>query len=117
MKKSLLPFLFFELCIMHCAFSQAGEWTWMSGDSVSRKEAVYGIQGIPSILNHPPTVYEGCEWTDNSGNFWFYGGIHQDSLGQTESCGDLWKFNPSTLEWTWMNGPGIPSQLAVYGTL
>ena len=105
------------LCIMHGAFSQVGQWTWMGGDSVSRKEAVYGIQGVPSILNHPPTVYEGCEWTDNSGNFWFYGGIHQDSLGMNVTYGDLWKFNPSTLEWTWMNGPGIPSQLAVYGTL
>jgi hypothetical protein len=35
-------------------------------------------------------------WTDNSGNFWLFGG------------GDLWKFNPSTDEWAWMSGAGAP---------
>ena len=94
-----------------------GEWTWMGGDSVSQKEGVYGIQGVPSILNHPPTLYEGCEWTDNSGNFWFYGGIHSDSTGMISTHGDLWRFNPTTLEWTWMNGPGVPGQPPVYGAL
>ena len=94
-----------------------GEWTWMGGDSTTAIEAVYGIQGVPSILNHPPSVYEGCEWIDNNGNFWFYGGLHQDSLAQLPTCGDLWKLNPATQEWTWMNGPGIPDQYPVYGTL
>ena len=89
----------------------------MGGDSLSYREPVYGIQGVPSILNKPPSLYEGCEWTDSSGIFWYYGGIHTDSIGNITSYGDLWKFNPATLEWTWVYGPGIPSQLPVYGTL
>jgi hypothetical protein len=105
--------------IFNCSlsFSQSGEWSWMSGDTISQNEGVYGQQGVPSIFNHPPSLYEGCEWTDNSGNFWYYGGIHSDSVGTILALGDMWKFNPTTLEWTWMSGPGIPSQPPVYGTL
>src|SRR6188508_202561 len=108
------------LLLIFCSLfstAQTGEWTWMSGDTVSQKEGVYGTQGVPSTLNHPPTLYEGCEWTDNSGNFWYYGGIHSDSTSMISTYGDMWRFNPTTLEWTWMNGPGIPNLAPVYGAL
>src|SRR6185436_1277640 len=107
----------FSFLIFNSVFSQTPcECTCMSGDTISNQPAVYGTQVVPSILNHPPTVYEGCEWTDSNGNFWFYGGIHSDNTG-IYTYGDLWKFDPLTLEWTWVFGPGIPDQLPVYGTL
>src|SRR5205807_883166 len=60
----------------------------------------YGMQGMSSPFNNPPALYEPCEWRDQNGNFWLYGG--QSSGLQA----DLWKFNPITNEWTWMKGPG-----------
>ena len=88
-----------------------GEWTWMSGDNMSGTAGVFGTQGVPNVLNHPPALYEGCEWTDLNGNFWFYG-----SLSGGITLADLWRYNPVTNEWTWMTGPGGTTTTPVYGT-
>jgi len=109
MKKCLLLLFHFELCIMHCAFSQGGIWTWISGDTLPNATGVYGTQGIPSVNNHPPALYEYTEWKDKQGNFWVYGGYIPAPY-----C-DLWKYNPNTNEWTWVKGTGIPNQPPVYG--
>jgi hypothetical protein len=96
----------FVICIIlfhGAAIAQTpGEWTWMTGDSIFHQPANFGIQGVPSPTNKPSNVYEGCEWVDNSGNFWIYGGC-SSTYGV---LADMWKFDPSTNEWTWMNGPG-----------
>jgi hypothetical protein len=109
MKKCLLLLFHFELCIMHCAFSQGGIWTWISGDTIPNATGVYGTQGVPSVNNHPPALYEYTEWKDKQGNFWVYGGYIPAPY-----C-DLWKYNPNTNEWTWVKGTAIPNQPAVYG--
>jgi len=98
------------LCIMHCAFSQGGEWTWISGSNIQGNPGVYGTQGIPSVSNHPPGAYEYIDWKDLQGNFWLYGGAYP-------SLNDLWKYNPVTNEWTWVKGSQLPGQAPVYGTL
>ena len=87
-------------------FAQPGEWTWMNGSAGA--VAVYGTQGVPSPLNHPASIYEGCEFRDQQGNLWLFGG--DNSL-----YADLWKFDPLTAEWTWMGGPGIPQACGNYG--
>jgi hypothetical protein len=57
MKKSItLILLSFVSC--YC-FSQAGEWTWMNGDSVYDSQGYFGIQGIPGPLNTPPALFTG----------------------------------------------------------
>jgi PKD repeat protein len=108
MKKYLILLFHFELCILNCAFSQGGLWTWISGSNLPNSAGVYGIQGIPSVANHPPSDYENIEWRDLSDNLWIYGGTNSGHS-------DLWKFNPSTLEWTWVKGTGV-YQGIVYGT-
>src|SRR5882724_11692503 len=100
----LFCFYFF---IFHFAFGQGGIWTWISGDSLVNSAGVYGIQGIPSTGNHPPELYEPCEWKDKQGNFWMYGGF--DTGGSDYS--DLWKYNPLTNEWTWVKGSHLINQL------
>ena len=108
MKKILTFFLFqFLIFNLQSSFGQAGEWTWISGDTLSGSPGVYGTQGIPSINNHPPAEYENIEWKDKQGNFWVYSGW--------TGYHDLWKFNPTTLEWTWVKGNGIAGQSPVYG--
>jgi len=86
--------------------AQAGEWTWMNGAATTA--GVFGIQGVPSPLNHPPSLYEACEFTDKQGNLWLFGG--DGSL-----YGDLWKFDVVTFEWTWMGGPATPQACGNYG--
>jgi hypothetical protein len=114
MKKIITAFIFCFLC-GEC-FSQAGEWVWIKGDSTQGNLATYGIQGVPSPTNNPPALYEPCEWTDLSGNFWLCGGFWTNGNGSTGYIyGDLWKYNISTNEWTWMKGSGLPDDSGHYG--
>jgi hypothetical protein len=49
---------------------------------------------------------------DKDGNFWLFGGDGSAYLN------DLWKFDPSTTEWSWMRGSSKQGSIAgVYGTL
>lgn len=82
-----------------------GEWTWMAGD-INSDLPSYGTQGVPSTNNHPGNSYEAAHWTDLQGNFWLYGG--SEGGGGMGYRSDLWRFSPTTAEWTWMKGPGIP---------
>jgi len=109
MKKKLLVFIFqLTLLQFYSSFGQSGEWTWLSGDSIGGSGAVYGIQGVPSVNNHPPGGYEYIEWKDKQGNFW----VHSGWIFYA----DLWKYNPATNEWTWVKGNGLMNQAPVYGT-
>ena len=110
MKTILKTQLFFLLILFATdAFPQAGEWIWISGSNVTGSMGVYGVQGVPSVNNYPPGLYEYSEWKDLQGNLWLFG-------GWDPPYSDLWKFNPSTLEWTWVKGNGLTFQNPVFGT-
>ncbi len=83
----------------------SNQWTWMNGDSTTDALSVYGLQGVPDTLNNPGAKYESISWTDNSGNFWIFGGAFPFN--------DLWKYDPITNLWTWVKGRNF---LGVYGT-
>ena len=115
--------------------AQTGQWVWMGGSSrtVKRTTAtnvpadglpgVYGTLGNPSAGNRPGARKNASSWTDSSGNFWLFGG-GEDTYGHDQPLifNDLWEFNPSTREWTWMGGSSKSGckgcgQRGVYGTL
>jgi N-acetylneuraminic acid mutarotase len=55
---------------------------------------------------------------DSSGNFWLYGGLGFDGTGYWGALSDLWRFNPSTNQWTWMGGGNtIPVNTACDGCI
>jgi len=96
----------------------AGEWTWMSGSSMAYPSAVYGTQGVAAAGNTPGPRQEASTWTDSSGNLWLFGGAGQSASIANIDFNDLWKFNPSTSEWTWVGGsntPGAPGSYAAQG--
>jgi len=107
MKKKLLFLSIYLIACPWLAFSQAGEWTWMSGVNTTNFSGAFGTQGVPSVNNSPPGIYEGCEWKDHQGNFWLYGG--------TGGYGDMWRYNPLTNEWTWMTGTSFVNPTTNYG--
>jgi PKD repeat protein len=108
----------FTLCILismtiETAVSQVpGEWVWIHGDSTTNGPGTYGIQGIPDPFNCPAAVYEPAEWQDAAGNFWLFGG--EVMLNHYT---DVWKYEQTTNEWTWIKGPGVPNDPGFYGTL
>ena len=107
------------------------EWAWMAGSNTGSQSGVYGTLGIPSAENVPGGREDASGWTDNEGNLWLFGGYGADANGANGILNDLWEFNPSTGEWTWMSGSStvgnscftsnsgetICAQPSVYGTL
>ncbi len=91
------------------------EWTWMAGSSTLNVLPVYGIQGQAAPTNNPGSR-GGCygAWKDCAGKFWMFGG---STLPTGNTYNDLWKFDPATLEWTWMNGSNLPFSTGNYSAL
>jgi N-acetylneuraminic acid mutarotase len=54
-------------------------------------------------------------WTDAAGNFWLFGGLGYDSVGNNSYLNDLWKYSAG--EWTWVSGANLGNQTGTYGTL
>ncbi len=100
------------LCFSVAVHAQNGTWTWMNGSNFVNGVAVWGTQGLPAPGNTPPALYETANWTDEQGNFWIFGGIEGNTFDYHNG---LWRFEPATNNWTWMNGPQTPSA-GVYGT-
>jgi len=100
-------------------YSQVGEWTWMNGSDSLYSLGHYGIQGVADSLNSPPSLYEPCEFQDQQGNFWLFGGFHGNMIPDplVGDLNDLWKYNPITNKWTWIKGSGIPNNMGSYGII
>ena len=103
------------------------QWTWMSGSNqmpcinyaastglhggnFCGQISVTGTLGVPSATNMPGGRAPGASWVDGNGNFWVFGGTGLDNAGQfIGPTNDLWRFNPSSSQWTWMGGLPLTS--------
>jgi N-acetylneuraminic acid mutarotase len=95
-------------------------WTWMGGSTtISRfntgQPGVYGTLGTAASGNMPGGRYGAATWTDQSGNFWLFGGAGTDANGINGSLNDLWMFSPGTKLWTWEGGSNTGNATGVYG--
>lgn len=92
------------------------EWTWMKGSSSTsyafNDDAFYDVKGTPGSTNQPGRRQAAANWVDNDGNAWLFGGSGRN----TQYINDLWKYNPSTNQWTWMHGGNTINQPGIYGT-
>jgi N-acetylneuraminic acid mutarotase len=93
------------------------QWTWVSGSNVGNGNPVYGTQGVAAPANVPGARSGAVSWTDSSGNFWLFGGGGYAANGNVGDFNDLWEFNPSTKQWTWVSGSNTVNAKGVYGTL
>ncbi len=106
-----------------------GEWTWMGGSSMASQPGVYGTLGTHAAGNIPGGRDGAATWTDSGGNLWLFGGVGLDANDTSGYLNDLWEFNPSTSEWTWIDGSSTApascppysyppcGQPGIYGTL
>lgn len=93
------------------------QWTWVGGESTTNEAGIYGTKVIDAVNNQPGARYDAISWIDNNGNLWLFGGSGFDSSGTFGLLNDLWKYNPTTKIWTWVNGSKVVNQSGVYGTL
>ena len=94
-----------------------GQWTWEAGFSSVNAGGVYGTQGAVGANNVPGARKTASSWTDSSGNLWLFGGYGYDSTGNVGTLDDLWRYSPSSGQWTWINGDNTHDASGVYGTL
>jgi len=103
----------------------AGEWTWISGSNTvgghGGQPGAYGTLGTPAAGNTPGSRNFAAGWSDSGGNLWLFGGWVYDADAIAGELNDLWEFNPSTNQWTWMGGSSTvgphDGQSGTYGTL
>lgn len=97
-----------------------GVWTWMSGTNPPFSDSdptctssaancyqlgVYTPQGSTSLV--PGSRQDAVGWIDSNDNLWLFGGYYIDGNLNTNDFNDLWKFNSTTGQWTWMSGSNI----------
>jgi hypothetical protein len=90
-------------------------WTWMDGNSTINLHGVYGIKNTPSPDNCPGGRTGAATWTDNLGNLWLFGGEGYGETGNIGPLQDLWWYNVTSLEWTWMGGQKITNAAGDWG--
>ena len=95
----------------------SGKWTFEGGDQTTDQKGVYGAQFASSNTFLPGARESSVTWTTTDGSFWLLGGSGTDSSGNPGLLNDLWKFNPTTLAWTWVSGSLTNGQVGNYGTL
>jgi hypothetical protein len=79
------------------------EWAWTNGSSTANASAVYGTLSVASSSTTPGAYTQQTanpSWSDQKGDFWLFDG-------------NVWEFNPTTEQWTWVSESGTA---VVYGT-
>jgi N-acetylneuraminic acid mutarotase len=94
----------------------SGQWTWMSGDSGVNSSGVYGAKGVADASNVPGARAMMFSWTDATANLWLFGGSGYDGTGAASYLNDLWKYNTTTGQWTWVSGENTVDHNGIYGT-
>ena len=90
------------------------QWTWMGGVNVAKKPGVYGTKGAFAAGNTPGARTDAASWTDESGNFWLFGGSGFATGTTTGLLNDLWQRNTAG-QWGWMGGTNAIGAAGVYG--
>ena len=87
-----------------------GNWTWLKGSSALFGAGTYGTPGTGATANTPGNRSDAAFWT-TAGKLYLFGG--ESSNGHTN---DLWEYNPSTGNWTWIKGPNVQGNGGSWGT-
>ncbi len=93
-----------------------GQWTWVGGSDSVNQTSMFGKQGVPAPANAPGARTGASSWTDAAGNLWLFGGIGFWRVSNSYFS-DLWKFDVSIGQWTWVSGSNVSNQPATFGSL
>ncbi len=94
-----------------------GAWVFVSGGTtnLANQNGNYGSQNTAATTNMPGGRQEAVGWADASGNLWLFGGEGLDSVGTSNGIlNDLWVYNISGKEWTFVAGSSTANKTGVY---
>jgi hypothetical protein len=101
--------------VINISLTCLSEWVWVNGSKAGNQPGTYGTEGMAAPGNVPGGRQSEVSWIDSSGNFWLFGGIGLDAIGESGPLNDLWEFNAG--QWTWVNGSNFVNQHGTYGTI
>ncbi len=90
------------------------QWVWKGGSNVPNVPPVYGIQGTPSLANHPMPGHVYGSWVDAAGNCYFFGGMNYPVPNGCSAI--MWKYDPVLNQFTWVSGSTVNDAPGHYGT-
>ncbi len=94
-----------------------GNWTWMKGAMLANPISTRGAFQTPAAANTPGGRYWSSTWVDASGNLWLFGGYGINDAGDESNLNDLWKYNRTSGNWTWMKGSSSGDDRGAHGEL
>ncbi|MEO6831339.1 MAG: kelch repeat-containing protein, partial [Chitinophagaceae bacterium] len=86
------------------------QWTWVKG-STTLSAGSYGTLGVESATNEPPGRYSYTRWKDANDNLYLFAGR---DLSANKNLNDVWRYRPSTNQWTWVAGTNIGDDSGKY---
>ncbi len=93
------------------------QWTWKAGANTAKANGTYGTKGTSSAATTPGARSGAVTWIDASGNLWLHGGKGLGASGTTLSnLNDLWSYNTTTEQWTWISGSSAVDASGTYGS-
>lgn len=92
------------------------EWTWMTGGNSYNNTGVYGTKGTAAAANTPGARVGSVTWKGADGNLYLYGGYGYGTTATIGDLNDVWKFDVTTGQWTWIAGSAAINPAMVYGT-
>ncbi|HKJ30832.1 MAG TPA: LamG-like jellyroll fold domain-containing protein [Balneolales bacterium] len=95
---------------------QNNEWTWISGSNTKYPMGNYGTKGVASYSNMPGNRKAAFSWTGPNGKLWLMGGDEYNSSGDDWILNDLWCYDVSSGQWTWVSGTNLKNQAGDFGT-
>ncbi len=91
---------------------------WISGSQYGSNFAGrYGERGTAHKDNQPGARCSMSYSQDSNGTFYLFGGAAYDEEGTFLNTNDLWKFDKSSQQWTWLSGDKTGNQKGVYASL
>lgn len=96
--------------------ASTGNWTWVSGNSQANGTGVYGTKGTASSTNIPGGRLNAMGWIDSNDDLWLFGGNGFDKNQSLGRLNDLWKYDVSADEWTWMKGQKTEGNPSIGGS-
>ena len=77
-------------------------WTFVSGGTTSNALGTYGSVGVAG--GQPGARMLAATWADASGQIWMFGGNGYAASGAPGELSDLWRYDTSSAQWTWVGG-------------
>lgn len=90
----------------------SNNWTWVAGNQTKTNAVSYGTFKVSSPTNDPGDRNSYTKYIDDQNNLYFLGSQLDNTQGAYVM--DVWKFNPTSTQWTWVGGSSIPNYLGAY---